>query len=369
MGPSGLLPSAADPALSHITFQELADVFAEQAEALAAGGVDLLLLETQQDILEVKAAVYGINQFFQSSGRRLPLQVQVTLDTTGRMLLGTDIAAVLAILDALPLEVIGLNCSTGPDYMKEPIRYLTSHTRKPVSAVPNAGLPLNIDGVATYPLEPRPLAASLAEFVTFLGVRAVGGCCGTTPEHMRAVVEQVRNLTPAAVQVDDSPCLASAMRAVPLHQAPPPHFIGERLNTQGSKAAKQLLLADDYEGIVQLARDQAEAGAHSLDICVALTERTDEARQMQTVVRLLSQTVELPLVLDSTEVEVIRAALEVCPGRPIVNSINLENGRERADAVLALCRDFGAAVIALTIDEAGMATTAAAQTGNRPASL
>jgi 5-methyltetrahydrofolate--homocysteine methyltransferase len=359
MGPSGLLPSAADPALAHITFQELAEVFAEQAEALATGGVDLLLLETQQDILEVKAAVYGINRFFESSGQRLPLQVQVTLDTTGRMLLGTDIAAALAILEPLDLEVIGLNCSTGPDYMKEPIAYLTSHTRKPVCAVPNAGLPLNINGVATYPLEPQPLAESLADFVATLGVRAVGGCCGTTPEHLRAVVDRIKGLKPAVIEVDASPCLASAMRAVSLRQEPPPHFIGERLNTQGSKAAKQVLLADDYDGIVQLAREQAEAGAHSLDICVALTERLDEAAQMRTVVKLLSQTVELPLVLDSTEVEVLRAALEVCPGRPIVNSINLENGPAKAEAVLRLCRDFGAAVIALTIDETGMAGTAA----------
>ncbi len=357
MGPSGLLPSAADPALSNITFQELAQVFAEQARGLVAGGVDLLLLETQQDILEVKAAVYGINRYFQQAGLRLPLQVQVTLDTTGRMLLGTDISAVLTILDSLPVEVIGLNCSTGPDYMREPVRYLTSHTRKPISAIPNAGLPLNVDGEACYPLEPQPLADMLGEFVTELGVRAVGGCCGTTPEHMRAVVDKVRGLKPTVIEVDDSPCLASAMRALPLRQVPPPHFIGERINTQGSKAAKQLLLADDYEGIVQLARDQVEAGAHSLDICVALTERADEAQQMQTVVKLLAQTVELPLVLDSTEVDVIQAALEVCPGRPLINSINLENGRARADAVLELCRDFGAAVIALTIDEAGMART------------
>ena len=196
LGPTGLLPSSTDPVLSAITFQELADVFAEQAWALAAGGVDLLLLETQQDILEVKAAVYGINRYFETAGVRLPLQVQVTLDTTGRMLLGTDIAAVLAILDPLPVEVIGLNCSTGPDYMRAPVHYLTSHTRKPVSAIPNAGLPLNIDGEACYPLEPQPLADMLSEFVRELGVRAVGGCCGTTPEHMRAVVDRVRDLTP-----------------------------------------------------------------------------------------------------------------------------------------------------------------------------
>jgi 5-methyltetrahydrofolate--homocysteine methyltransferase len=357
MGPTGMLPSSSDPALANITFQELAEVFAEQARGLAEGGADLLLLETQQDILEVKAAIFGINRFFESISTRLPLQVQVTLDTTGRMLLGTDITAVLAILDALPVDVIGLNCSTGPDYMREPVRYLTSHTRKPISVIPNAGLPINVDGEALYPLEPGPMAETLFEFVTGLGVNAVGGCCGTTPEHLRVLVEKIHQVKPNSREVDDSALVASAMRAMPLHQEPPPHLIGERINTQGSKAAKQLLLADDYDGILQIAREQAGGGAHTLDVCVALTERADESAQMQRVVKLLSQSVELPLVIDSTEPEVIRAALEVCPGRPIVNSINLEDGRKRCDTVLTLCRDYGAAVIALTIDEAGMART------------
>ncbi len=363
MGPTGRLPSSSDPTLSNITFQELANVFAEQARGLVEGGVDVLLLETQQDILEVKAAVYGIHKYFESAGVRVPLQVQVTLDTTGRMLLGTDIAAVLAILEPLPIDVVGLNCSTSPDYMREPARYLTSHTRKPVSIIPNAGLPINVDGVAHYPLEPEPMAETLAEFVFDLGVRVVGGCCGTTPDHLRAVIERIHNtqysISNLKVQIDEAPMAASAMRAIPLRQEPPPHLIGERINTQGSKATRQLLLNEDYEGLLQVARDQVEGGAHSLDVCVALTERADEAAQMQSVVRLLSQSVELPLVIDSTEAEVIRAALQVCPGRPIVNSINLENGRQRCEAVLPLCRDYGAAVIALTIDEAGMAKTAA----------
>jgi 5-methyltetrahydrofolate--homocysteine methyltransferase len=361
LGPTGMLPSSSDPQLSNITFQELADVFAEQARGLVEGGADVLVLETQQDILEVKAAIYGIAKYFKSADVRIPLQAQVTLDTTGRMLLGTDIAAVLAILEALPVDVIGLNCSTGPDYMREPVRYLTSHTRKPVSVIPNAGLPINIDGVACYPMEPGPIADTLAEFVTELGVSVVGGCCGTTPDHLKLFVERIRQLTPRSTlhtpQIDESPHVASAMRATLLHQEPPPHLIGERINTQGSKAAKQLLLAEDYDGILKIARDQVEGGAHTLDVCVALTERADEAAQMKKVVKLLSQSVELPLVIDSTEADVLRAALEVCPGRPIINSINLENGRKRCDAVLPLCRDYGAAVIALTIDESGMAKT------------
>ncbi len=362
MGPTGMLPSSSDPQLSNITFQELADVFAEQAQGLVEGGADVLVLETQQDILEVKAAVYGIAKYFESTGVRIPIQAQVTLDTTGRMLLGTDIAAVLAILEALPVDVVGLNCSTGPDYMREPVRYLTSHTRKPVSVIPNAGLPINVDGVACYPMEPGPMADTLAEFVTELGVSVVGGCCGTTPDHLKLLVERIRQLAPRSAlhtpQIDESPHVASAMRATPLHQEPPPHLIGERINTQGSRAAKQLLLAEDYEGILKIARDQVEGGAHTLDVCVALTERADEAAQMSKVVKLLSQSVELPLVIDSTEADVLRAALEVCPGRPIINSINLENGRKRCEAVLPLCRDYGAAVIALTIDETGMAKTA-----------
>jgi 5-methyltetrahydrofolate--homocysteine methyltransferase len=364
MGPTGMLPSSSAPALSNITFQELADVFAEQARGLVEGGADVLLLETQQDILEVKAAIYGIVKYFESAGVRIPLQVQVTLDTTGRMLLGTDIAAVLAILESLLVDVVGLNCSTGPDYMREPVRYLVSHTRKPISVIPNAGLPINVDGVACYPMEPGPMADTLAEFVAELGVGVVGGCCGTTPDHLRALIEKISNLkSPISnlrfqISKDETPHVASAMRAISLRQEPPPLLIGERINTQGSRAARQLLLAEDYEGVLQIARDQVEGGAHTLDVCVALTERADEAAQMTKVVKLLSQSVELPLVIDSTEADVIRAALEVCPGRPIVNSINLENGRKRCDAVLPLCRDYGAAVIALTIDKAGMAKTA-----------
>ncbi len=365
MGPTGYLPSASDPTLSNITFAELAATFAEQAQGLVEGGVDLLLLETQQDILEVKAAVAGIQRYFRQAGVRVPLQVQVTLDVTGRMLLGTDIAAVLTILRYLPIEVIGLNCSTGPDYMREPVRYLTANSNLPISVIPNAGLPLNVDGKAVYPLEPRPLAATLTEFVRDLGVNAVGGCCGTTPEHIQQIVEMVRPLkahAPGLARIGARtafPALAaSAMRATGLVQEPAPHLIGERINTQGSKIVKKLLLADDYDGLLQIARDQIEGGAHTLDVCVALTERADEPEMMRRTVRLLSQSVDAPLVIDSTEADVLRMALENIPGRPIINSINLENGRKRCDAVLPLAVEHGAAVVALTIDPIGMAKTA-----------
>ncbi|HEY8165241.1 MAG TPA: methionine synthase [Gemmatimonadaceae bacterium] len=374
MGPTGMLPSSSDPTLSNITFEELSQNFYEQAKYLIEGGVDLLLVETSQDILEVKAAVAGIERLFAELGRRIPLQTQVTLDTSGRMLLGTDIASAMTTLEALDVDVIGLNCSTGPEHMREPVRYLAEHATLPLSVIPNAGLPLNTGvGEAVYPLQPEPMATALAEFVKEFGVRIVGGCCGTTPAHLDAVVKAIRGngAAPGAggppTTIDRAsarparhhhvPRVSSAMRAITLHQDPPPLLVGERVNSQGSRKVKRLLLADDYEGILEVARDQVDSGAHVLDVCVALTERADEAEQMSKVVKLLSMSVETPLVIDSTEANVIKEALEHIPGRGIVNSINMENGRKRIEAVVPLVKQHGAAVIALTIDEIGMAKT------------
>ncbi len=363
MGPTGMLPSSSDPVLSKITYDELANNYYEQAKYLVEGGVDLLLIETSQDILEVKAAVAGIERLFVELGRRIPIQTQVTLDVSGRMLLGTDIASAMTTLEALKVDVIGLNCSTGPEHMREPVRYLSEHATLPLSVIPNAGLPLNTGvGEAVYPLEPAPMADALSEFVKDFGVRVVGGCCGTTPAHLSAIVSAVREAetqrAPNATRhAQHIPRVSSAMRAITLHQDPPPLLVGERVNAQGSRKVKRLLLADDYEGILEVARDQVDSGAHVLDVCVALTERADEAEQMSKVVKLLSMSVETPLVIDSTEANVIEAALEHIPGRGIVNSINMENGRKRIDAVVPLVRKHGAAVIALTIDEIGMAKT------------
>jgi 5-methyltetrahydrofolate--homocysteine methyltransferase len=360
MGPTGMLPSSSDPVLSQISFEELAANYYEQAKYLVDGGVDLLLIETSQDILEVKAAVAGIEKLFAEIGRRIPIQAQVTLDVSGRMLLGTDIASAMTTLEALKVDVIGLNCSTGPEHMREPVRYLSEHATLPLSVIPNAGLPLNTGvGEAVYPLEPEPMATALAEFVKNFGVRIVGGCCGTTPAHLSAVVAAVREAEADAkpVQASHVPRVSSAMRAITLHQDPPPLLVGERVNSQGSRKVKRLLLADDYEGILEVARDQVDSGAHVLDVCVALTERADEAEQMSKVMKLLSMSVETPLVIDSTEANVIQSALEHIPGRGIVNSINMENGRKRIDAVVPLVKKHGAAVIALTIDEIGMAKT------------
>jgi 5-methyltetrahydrofolate--homocysteine methyltransferase len=357
MGPSGFLPASSDPTLGAIGFGELVDAFRVQAEGLLAGGVDLLLIQTGQDILEMKAAVFGARQAMARNGRNVPIQAQASLDVSGRMLLGTDIAAVLAILEGLRVDVVGLNCSTGPEHMSEPIRYLAQHTRLPVSCIPNAGLPINVGGHAHYPLQPVPMAEQLERFVRDLGINIVGGCCGSTATHIAEIVARVGGLPSSPRQVDDRPRLASSIRATELNQEPRPLLIGERVNAQGSRKIKELLLADDYDGIVRVARGQIEGGAHALDVCVAVTERSDEADQMAAAVTALQQAVEAPLVIDSTDAAVIRRALEAYPGRGIVNSVNLENGRARCDAVLPLVRDHGQCVIALTIDEQGMART------------
>lgn len=358
IGPTGMLPSSSDPVLSNITYAELSENYYQQAKSLVEGGVDVLLVETSQDILEVKAAIAGFERLFAELGRRVAVQAQVTLDTSGRMLLGTDIASAMTTLEALRVDVIGLNCSTGPEHMREPVRYLSEFATLPLSVIPNAGLPINTGvGEAVYPLEPQPMAEALAEFVRDFGVRIVGGCCGTTPAHLDAINAAVRAVTPKATDAPHITRVSSAMRATTLHQEPAPLLVGERVNAQGSRKVKRLLLADDYEGLLEVARDQLDSGAHVLDVCVALTERADEAEQMAKVVKLLSMSVETPLMIDSTEPNVIATALEHVPGRAIVNSINMENGRKRIEDVVPLVKKHGAAVVALTIDEIGMAKT------------
>ncbi|MBI6545289.1 MAG: homocysteine S-methyltransferase family protein, partial [Cyanobacteria bacterium NC_groundwater_1444_Ag_S-0.65um_54_12] len=358
MGPTGYLPSSDDPVLGSVGFEELAGFYREQAEALIEGGCDLLLVETGQDILEVKAAIAGAHDAFVRLNYRLPLQVQVTLDLAGRMLLGTDIDAVLAILTALPVEVIGLNCSTGPEQMREAVRRMGECSRLPVSIMPNAGIPGNVAGKAVYPLDPLAFAKQLADFVREYGVAVVGGCCGTTPEHIRQLSLAMNAVVPRDRKSYFVPHLASAFRAVALDQLPRPLIVGERINAQGSQKTKALLLADDYDGILTVGRNQCEAGAHVLDVCVALTERADEAAQLRMVVKKLSSGVEAPLCIDSTDPSAIRAALENYPGRAIINSINLERGRQRIADIVPLAVRHGAVLIALTIDERGMAKTA-----------
>jgi 5-methyltetrahydrofolate--homocysteine methyltransferase len=360
IGPTGHLPASDDPTLGRISFRELVAVFAEQARGLVEGGADLLIIETAQDILEVKAAVFGAREAFGQAGRALPLQCSVSLlPQGGKMLLGTDIQAVLTTLTGLEVDVIGLNCSTGPEDMRDAIRFLGEHSPLPVHCIPNAGLPLQgPEGETIFPEQPEPLAATLQEFVERYGVSIVGGCCGTTPAHIAAITERVGGRAAGARPAPGPPQVSSMMTATPLVQEPRPTLIGERVNSQGSRKAKELLLADDYDGLVQVAEDQVAGGAHVLDVCVALTERQDEDEQMRQVVKRVSLTQPAPIQVDSTEPEVIEAALEQIPGRAIVNSINLEAGRGKADRVIPLARAHGAALIALTIDEVGMAKTA-----------
>jgi 5-methyltetrahydrofolate--homocysteine methyltransferase len=369
VGPTGMLPSSDDPLLSNITYQQLADIFCEQATSLLQGGVDLLLIETSQDILEVRAAITGLRRAMQIVGREVPIQAQVSLDTSGRMLLGTDIAAVMTTLVALRVDVVGLNCSTGPDYMREPVRFLAENCPLPISTIPNAGIPLNVNGQAVYPMEPEAMANALREFITEFGVNVVGGCCGNSHEHMRAIVNACRGVQRHARPIADTnfthkdfrhiipASLSSGIRAVSMQQDPAPLLVGERVNATGSRKAKKALLADDYDTLIAIAREQVEGGAHVLDVQVALTERTDEDAQMATLTKKLSMGIEAPLVIDSTEANVIKAALETAPGRVIINSINMETGRQKIDNVLPLALEHGAAVIALTIDEIGMGKT------------
>jgi 5-methyltetrahydrofolate--homocysteine methyltransferase len=361
IGPTGYLPASEDPSLGQIRFGELVEVFAEQAAGLIDGGADLIIIETAQDILEVKAAVFGAREAFASTGKTLPIHTSVSLlPNGGKMLLGTDISAVLTTLEALRVDVIGLNCSTGPEDMRDAIRFLGEYCPVPVACIPNAGLPLQgPDGETIFPERPEPLAEALAEFVERYGVGVVGGCCGTTPEHIAAIAERVAGKPVDARPAPRAPHLSSMIAATPLVQEPRPTMVGERVNSQGSRKAKELLLAEDYDGLVQIAEDQVSGGAHVLDLCVALTERSDEDEQMRLVAKKVSLTQPAPIQIDSTEPEVIERALEQIPGRAIVNSVNLEAGRAKLDRVVPVALAHGAALIALTIDEVGMAKTAA----------
>ncbi len=359
IGPTGFLPASEDAALGQITFAELADVFHEQAHALLRGGADLLIIETAQDILEVKAAVFGARTAFAELGRAVPLQCSVSLlPQGGKMLLGTDISAVLTILEALAVDVIGLNCSTGPEDMRDAIRFLGENCSVPVHCIPNAGLPVQgPNGETIFPEQPEPLAGVLGEFVERYGTSIVGGCCGTTPAHIAALAERVRGRIPGERPARRAAHVSSMIAATPLVQDPRPTLVGERVNSQGSRKAKELLLADDYDGLLMIAEDQVNGGAHVLDVCVALTERQDEGEQMRQLVKRISLTQPAPIQIDSTEPDVIETALQQIPGRAIVNSINLEAGRAKLDRVVPLAKAHGAGVIALTIDEVGMAKT------------
>ena len=368
MGPTTKLPT-----LGHIDFDELRDAFAEQAEGLIAGDVDLFIVETCQDVLQIKAALQGIEQAFAKTGQRRPLMVSVTMETTGTMLVGSDIAAVVAILEPFPIDVLGLNCATGPEQMKEHVRYLSEHSPFVVSCIPNAGLPENIGGVAHYRLTPVEMKMQLMHFVEDLGVQVIGGCCGTTPAHIAALAELAAELKPAPRRVrtpelrqnpkDPRPALAYEPSASSIYGTTPYLqdnsflIIGERLNASGSKKVRDLLAEEDWDGLVAVARGQVKENAHVLDVNVDYVGRDGERDMKQLVSRLVTN-VNLPLMLDSTEWQKMEAGLKVAGGKCILNSTNYEDGDERFFKVLELARTYGAAVVVGTIDEEGMARTA-----------
>jgi 5-methyltetrahydrofolate--homocysteine methyltransferase len=379
MGPGTKLPT-----LGHIDFDTMVDAYVEQARGLIDGGADLLLIETCQDVLQIKAALNGVMEAFEQTGKKLPLMVSVTMEQQGTMLVGTEMSAALTILEPYPIDILGLNCATGPDLMKEHIKHLAEHSPFVVSCIPNAGLPENVGGQAHYRLTPMELRMSLMHFVEDLGVQVIGGCCGTRPDHIQQLAEMVTDLTPKERPVrggtNTETDVGAHGRRAPLPNAVRPAFnyvpsaasiyspqpydqdnsfliIGERLNASGSKKCREMLNAEDWDGLVALAKSQVKEGAHILDVNVDYVGRDGEKDMHELVSRLVTN-VTLPLMLDSTEWTKMEAGLKVAGGKCLLNSTNYEDGDERFFKVLELAKKYGAGVVVGTIDEDGMARTA-----------
>jgi 5-methyltetrahydrofolate--homocysteine methyltransferase len=355
MGPGTKLPT-----LGHATYAELRDAYQENATGLIEGGTDVLLVETSQDLLQTKAAVIGARRAMTATGRTVPLIAQVTVETTGTMLLGSEIGAALTALEPLGIDMIGLNCATGPAEMSEHLRYLSQHARVPISVMPNAGLPeLTADG-AHYPLTADELAEALDQFVRDYGVALVGGCCGTTPAHIAAVRETLDAVTPAAREPAHEPGVSSIYHHTPFAQDAGILMVGERTNANGSKAFREAMVAGDWEKCVEIARGQARDGSHLLDLCVDYVGR-DGVADMRELAGRFATASTLPIMIDSTEPDVVQSGLETLGGRCVVNSVNYEDGDgpdSRYARVMPIIREHGAAVVALTIDEDGQARTA-----------
>ncbi|HEX6419382.1 MAG TPA: methionine synthase [Acidimicrobiales bacterium] len=350
-------PGTKSPSLGQIGFVELRDAYEVMARGLLEGGADLLVTETHFDLLAAKAAVIGARRAMAALGRTVPLQLQVTMEQTGTMLLGSEIGAALGALGALRPDVFGLNCATGPAEMHEHLRHLSAHATMPVSCLPNMGLPSVVDGKMHYDLTPEELVEHLSPFVTELGVQVVGGCCGSTPEHIRRLAAAAKDLTPARRRPSAEPGATSMFSAVPFHQDASFLIIGERTNANGSKKFRETMLAGDWDSCVKIAREQEREGAHVLDVCVDYVGR-DGVADMDALVSRYATQITVPLVLDSTEPQVIEAGLQRLGGRAILNSANLEDGEgegSRFDRVCTLARDYGAAVVCLLIDEEGQA--------------
>ena len=357
MGPTTKLPS-----LGHIKFDDMVASYVEQALALIEGGVDVLLIETAQDLGQAKAAVVAVFEAMQKAGKRLPVTVQVTLQESGTMLLGTEIGAALTALEPFDVDIIGLNCATGPVEMNDAVRFLGANSTKYVSVLPNAGLPHNEGGHAVYKLTTAELAQFHKHFVQDYGVRIVGGCCGTTPEHLKAVVDAVSGIEPAKREVKPTAAASSAYTSVPLDLDPKPLVVAEEMNTTTRvEHFRNLVRGKKYDDILALAKKLVNEGSHMLDLCCAIVGE-DEKGYITAILEKVATRVPAPILVDSTEADVVEEALKRIPGKAIINSINLEDGEKRTSKVLPMAKRYGAAVIALTIDEEGMALTAEKKT-------
>ncbi len=358
IGPTTKLPS-----LGHIKFDDMVAGYTAQALALIEGGADVLLAETCQDLLQAKAALVGIFDAMHQAGKRLPVTVQVTLEATGTMLLGTEIGAALTALEPFDVDIIGLNCATGPQEMNDAVRFLGLNSTKQVSVLPNAGLPQNEGGRAVYKLTPAELATYHKHFVQDYGVRIVGGCCGTTPAHLKAVVEAVSGVEPAKREAKPVAAASSAYSSVPLDLDPKPLIVAEEMNTTTRvEHFRNLVRGRKYDDILALAKRLVNDGSHMLDLCCAIVGE-DEKGYISSILEKVATRVPAPILVDSTEADVVEEALKRIPGKAIINSINLEDGEKRTAKVLPMARRYGAAVIALTIDEDGMALTADKKVG------
>ena len=353
-------PGTKLPTLGHVHYSLLRDAYQEQVAGMIEGGADAVIVETCQDLLQAKSALVGARRAMAAAGKQLPLIAHVTVETTGTMLLGSEIAAALTALEPLGIDLIGLNCATGPAEMSEHLRFLSRNSRRPLSVMPNAGLPQLGPNGATYPLSAGELAVALKGFVTEFGAALVGGCCGTTPAHITAVVDAVRDLAPSPRSIQPEPGVASLYQAVPFRQDASVLMIGERTNANGSRAFRDAMLAGDFADCVEIAKSQTRDGSHLLDVCVDYVGR-DGTTDMREIAGRFATASTLPVVLDSTEPPVIEAGLEMLGGRCTINSVNFEDGEgpdSRFARIMPIVREHGAAVVALTIDEEGQARTA-----------
>jgi 5-methyltetrahydrofolate--homocysteine methyltransferase len=353
-------PGTKLPTLGHTTYAHLKDAYRIASQGLVDGGADALLIETTQDLLQAKAAVNGAREVIESSDRDIILIAQVTVETTGTMLLGSEIGAALNALEPLDIDLIGLNCATGPAEMSEHLRYLSKNARTQISVMPNAGLPILGPDGASYPLSPDELAEALSIFVDDYGLALIGGCCGTTPAHLKAVVEKISGKSVKVRTIEPEPGVSSLYQYVPLNQDLTYLAVGERTNANGSKAFREALVAEDWQSCVEIARDQIRDGAHVLDLSVDYVGR-DGAKDMREIASRFATASTLPIMLDSTEPNVLQAGLESLGGRCVINSVNYEDGdgpTSRFARIMPLVKEHGSAVVALTIDEEGQARTA-----------